>query len=47
MQYMAEKREVIILQIVNLNNTATYNCFFCYKNKDKLGLEKKKSLSLE
>ena len=32
------------LQIINVNDTATYNCF---AKKDKLGLEKPTSLSLE
>ena len=45
-QYMAQKREVITLQIINVKDTATYNGFF-YRNKDKLGLEKPASLSLE
>ena len=44
---MAQKREVITLQIINVKDTATYNGFFFYRNKNKLGLEKPASLSLE
>ena len=46
---MAEKCEVITLQITNVDNTATYISFFCvcafffYKNKDKLGQTQGKS----
>ena len=37
--------KAITLQIINVNDTATYNCF--EKKKDELGLEKPTSLSLE